>query len=312
VVTGRKARGIGCAIFMHGGGFTGSGERMLKGKVAIDLTPGGGLRIRTASTDIGQGTETVFSQIAADAAGIPIERIVFATPSTTTVPDSGPTVASRTVMVVGAIVEQAAAEVAARVREAARNGESFAATGDRLLAEGEVSVLLQYEPPDWVQWDDKAYKGDAYPVYAWMCDVAEVEVDLDTFEVKVIDFWQAADVGKAINPVMCKGQLEGGTLQAIGWALSEELVWRDGRIENPRMTNYIIPTALDAPPFETILIEAPYAHGPGGGAKGIGELPMDGGAPAIAAAVEHACGLVMDALPLTPERLFEASMERAG
>ena len=106
---------------------------------------------------------------------------------------------------------------------------------------------------------------------------------------------------------MCKGQLEGGTLQAIGWALSEDVVWNRGRIVNPRMTNYIVPTALDAPPFETLLIEAPYAQGPAGGAKGIGELPMDGGAPAIAAAVEHATGIAVHDLPLTPERLVRAT-----
>jgi len=314
VVEGRKARGIGCAVFMHGGGFTGSGERMLKGKVAIDLLAGGRLRIRTASTDIGQGAETVLSQIAADAADVPLERVEFATPCTTYVPDSGPTVASRTTMVVGAIVEQASGEIAERVRrEMADGGGSFAEAADRLLSrEGEVSCLRQYQPPDWVQWDEKKYKGDAYPVYAWACDVAEVEVDLDTFEVKVLDFWISADVGKAINPVMCKGQLEGGTLQAIGWALCEDLRLERGRILNPRMTNYIIPTALDAPPFDTTLVEAPYPHGPGGGAKGIGELPMDGGAPAIAAAVEHAIGVAMNHLPLTPERLFASQQAKAA
>jgi len=307
VIHGRKARGIGCSVFMHGGGFTGSGERMLKGKVAIDLMPGGRLEIRSGSTDIGQGTETVFAQIAADAAGIPFDHVHVAVPSTTYVPDSGPTVASRTVMVVGSIVERAAKEIASKVDAVRRPGETFAAAADRLLAqEGAQTSLVQYEPPAWVNWDEKKYKGDAYPVYAWMVDVAEVEVDLDTFEVKVLKFWSAADVGKAIHPLMCKGQLEGGSLQAIGWALSEELVWKNGAIVNPRMTNYIIPTALDAPPFETILVEAPYAHGPSGGAKGIGELPMDGGAPAVAAAVEHATGIVIDHLPLTPERLFAA------
>jgi len=307
IVEGRKARGIGCSVFMHGGGFTGSGERMLKGKVAVDLLLGGRLEVRSASTDIGQGTETIFAQIAADAAGVSISAVSVAVPSTTRVPDSGPTVASRTVMVVGSIVERAAREIAERVEAVRRAGESFAAAGDRLLAqEGPQTALVQYEPPAWVNWDDKRYKGDAYPVYAWMVDVAEVEVDLDTFETRVLEFWSAADVGKAIHPLMCKGQLEGGSLQAIGWALSEEVVWKDGAIVNPRMTNYIIPTALDAPPFHTILVEAPYAHGPGGGAKGISELPMDGGASAVAAAVEHAIGVAIDHLPLTPERLFAA------
>ncbi|EYF08990.1 xanthine dehydrogenase family protein molybdopterin-binding subunit [Chondromyces apiculatus] len=304
-VNGRVARGIGASVFMHGAGFTGSGERMLKGKVAIDLLPGGRLQIRTASTDIGQGTETVFRQIAADAAGIPVTHVDFAVPSTTVVPDSGPTVASRTVMVVGAIVEGASREIAERVlAEQAAGGGSFTEAGDRLLSrEREVSCLKVYEPPSFIQWDDTTYKGDAYPCFAWACDIAEVEVDLDTFEVTVKNFWSATDVGKAIHPVMCKGQIEGGTLQAIGWALCEEVVWKEGLIKNPRMTNYIIPTSLDAPPFHTTLIEEPWPYGPGGGAKGIGELPMDGGAPALAAAIEHATGLIADSLPMTPERL---------
>ncbi|WP_437709068.1 xanthine dehydrogenase family protein molybdopterin-binding subunit [Sorangium sp. So ce448] len=316
VVRGRVARGIGLSVFMHGAGFTGSGERYYKGKVALDLAPGGRLRIRTASTDIGQGTETVFRQIAADAAGLPLDRVEFAVPSTTTVPDSGPTVASRTVMVVGSIVEAAARELASRVRAeqaSAPAALSFEEAADRLLArEGQVTSLKQYEPPGYVRWDDEAYKGDAYPCFGWACDVAEVEVDLDTFEVTVVDFWSATDVGKAIHPVMCKGQIEGGSLQAIGWALSEEIVWQGGKIKNPRMTNYIIPTSLDAPPFHVVLVEEPFPFGPGGGAKGIGEMPMDGGAPAVAAAIEHATGIAVGALPLTPERLLEAARGAAA
>ncbi|WP_437275648.1 xanthine dehydrogenase family protein molybdopterin-binding subunit [Sorangium sp. So ce375] len=318
VVRGRVARGIGLSVFMHGAGFTGSGERYYKGKVALDLAPGGRLRIRTASTDIGQGTETVFRQIAADAAGLPLDRVEFAVPCTTTVPDSGPTVASRTVMVVGSIVEAAARELASRVREeqsaaAGSPALSFEEAADRLIArEGPVTSLKQYEPPDYVRWDDEAYKGDAYPCFGWACDVVEVEVDLDTFEVTVVDFWSATDVGKAIHPVMCKGQIEGGSLQAIGWSLSEEIVWQGGKIKNPRMTNYIIPTSLDAPPFHVVLVEEPFPFGPGGGAKGIGEMPMDGGAPAVAAAVEHATGIAARSLPLTPERLLEAARGGAG
>lgn len=314
VIEGRKARGIGASVFMHGAGFTGSGERFLKGKVAVDLERGGRLRIRTASTDIGQGTETVFRQIAADAAGLPLERVDFAVPATATAPDSGPTVASRTVMVVGSIVESCAREIAARVAaEQAAGGGTFAEAGDRLLdldREGELSCLKVYEPPSFIQWDDATYKGDAYPCFAWAADVAEIEVDLDTFEVTVTSFWSAVDVGKAIHPLMCKGQMEGGTLQAIGWALCEEVVWKDGLIKNPRMTNYIIPTSLDAPPFHTTLVEEPWPYGPGGGAKGIGELPMDGGAPAVAAAIEHATGIVADSLPMTPERLLGLSQAR--
>ncbi|NUP12456.1 MAG: xanthine dehydrogenase family protein [Polyangiaceae bacterium] len=308
----RKRLGIGASIFMHGAGFTGSGERVLQGKAAVDLLPGGRLRIRTASTDIGQGTETVFRQIASDACGVAVEDIDFAVPSTKVVPNSGPTVASRTVMVVGSVVEACAREIGDRVKtEQVEQGGTFAEAADRLLVkEGSVTALHQYEPPPFVHWDDEAYKGDAYPCFAWMCDVAEVEVDLDTFETDVKKLYLIGDVGKAIHPTMCKGQLEGGSLQAMGWALFEEVVWKDGLIQNPRMTNYIIPTALDAPVFDTTLVECPFPYGPGGGAKGIGELPMDGGAPAIAAAVEHATGIAVHHLPLTPERLFEASLGR--
>jgi CO/xanthine dehydrogenase Mo-binding subunit len=305
---GRVRRGIGAAVFLHGAGFTGSGERRLKGRVRVELQAGGRLRICTASTDIGQGTETVFRQLAADAASVPMDVVDFETPCTTRVPDSGPTVASRTVMVVGSIVAQAASEVAARVRGSAPflAGASFAAAADALIAEAPVSALVQYEPPVKNQWDDETYRGDAYPCFAWGCDIAEVEVDLDTFETKVIGFWAAQDIGHAINPVLCAGQVEGGTLQAIGWALFESVVWKDGRIMNPRMTNYVIPTSRDAPSFGTILVEAPFSGGPSG-AKGVGELPMDGGAPAIAAAIEQALGgLPLDDLPLLPEDLFRA------
>jgi CO/xanthine dehydrogenase Mo-binding subunit len=310
---GRVRRGIGAAVFMHGAGFTGSGERRLKGRVRVDLEPGGRLRVCSASTDIGQGTETVFRQLAADAALLPLDQVDFETPCTTRVPDSGPTVASRTVMVVGSIVAKAAAEVAARVRASDRfkNGASFSSAADALIAEAPVSALVQYEPPVKNQWDDEAYRGDAYPCYAWGCDIAEVEVDLDTFETTVIGFWAAQDIGHAINPVLCAGQVEGGTLQAIGWALFESVVWKDGRIMNPRMTNYVIPTSRDAPSFETILVEDPFSGGPNG-AKGVGELPMDGGAPAIAAAIEQALdGVVLDHLPLLPEDLFRAAQRAA-
>ncbi len=303
----RKVRGIGASVFMHGAGFTGSGEERLKGRVAVDLLRDGKVRVRSSSTDMGQGTETVFRQIAAEACGIPFDSTQFAVPSTAHVPDSGPTVASRTVMIVGSVVEQAARAIAARVRsEMDARGGSFQEAANRLIdREGAVVEERQYKSPPGIHFDDKTYTGTAYPAYAWACDIAEVEVDLDTFEVAVVGFWSAVDVGRAIHPVMCKGQLEGGALQAVGWALCEEILWKDGKILNPRMTSYIVPTARDAPAFFTSLVEDPYEYGPGG-AKGIGELPMDGGAPAIAAAIEHATGLRFDRLPITPERMLDA------
>src|SRR4030095_12087752 len=110
------------------------------------------------------------------------------------------------------------------------------------------------------------------------------------------------DIGRAIHPTLAAGQIEGGTLQAVGYGLLEELVWERGRIVNNRLTNYIIPTSLDAPEIETIIVENPYLHGPFG-AKGVGELPMNGAAPAIAAAVFNATGAFISEIPITPERL---------
>jgi CO/xanthine dehydrogenase Mo-binding subunit len=128
---------------------------------------------------------------------------------------------------------------------------------------------------------------------------------LDTYEVTTLKITTAQDIGRAIHPVMAAGQIEGGTLQAVGYGLLEELVWERGRVVNNRLTNYIIPTSLDAPEMETIIIEKEYPHGPFG-AKGVGELPMDGAAPAIAAAIFNATGAFMSDIPITPERLMTA------
>jgi CO/xanthine dehydrogenase Mo-binding subunit len=140
-----------------------------------------------------------------------------------------------------------------------------------------------------------------------------VAVDLTSFEVRVEDFVAVQEVGKVINPILAAGQIEGGVAQAIGWALYEDVVWREGRMANGQMTNYIMPTSMDLPPIRVEFAEHPYPHGPAG-AKGIGELPMDGPAPAIFNAVHHATGLDVRQLPLTPEVLFEvieSAAERA-
>jgi len=132
-----------------------------------------------------------------------------------------------------------------------------------------------------------------------------VSVDTATFETRVDDFVAVQEVGKVIHPVLAAGQIEGGVAQAIGYALYEHVVWRDGRMANAQMTNYIMPTSMDLPPIRVYFEERPYAYGPFG-AKGIGELPMDGVAPAIANAIEHAMGVRVDRIPITPEVLMSA------
>ena len=313
----RVKKGIGFATFMHGAGFTGSGEEHLASVVDVEVTAEGRARVLAASTEIGQGTNTIFSQLAADALGVDLEDVEIVQPDTASVPDSGPTVASRTCMVVGRLVETAArsvkAELVARgvLREPHTPAEFRVACSRYLAQHGPLRRRSQYQPPAGVRWDDEKYEGDAYGTYAWAAYVAEVSVDTGTFETRVDDFVAVQEVGTVIHPVLATGQIEGGVAQAIGYALYEDVVWRDGRMANAQMTNYIMPTSMDLPRIRVFFEQRPYAHG-AAGAKGIGELPMDGVAPAIGNAIERATGALVNAIPVTPETLMERMTERAG
>ncbi|MFP5261134.1 MAG: xanthine dehydrogenase family protein molybdopterin-binding subunit [Blastocatellia bacterium] len=321
-----KRRGVGLAFFFHGAGFTGSGEAKMKALAGVEITADGRARILSGSTEIGQGTTTIFSQIVAEELGIGFAEVEAEAPDTSRVPDSGPTVASRTCMVVGRVVQLAAREAKEKLtRFAAESfgapeiklvGRQFMAGGKVLASFGEMAreyveahgalrAYAQYASPPEIVWDDETYSGDAYPVYSWGAEVAEVEVDMDTYEVSVTRITTAQDIGRAIHPVLAAGQIEGGTLQAVGYGLFEELIWDKGRVVNNRLTNYIIPTSLDAPEMETLIVEKHYPHGPFG-AKGVGELPMNGAAPAIAAAIFNATGAFITEIPITPERLQAA------
>jgi CO/xanthine dehydrogenase Mo-binding subunit len=289
-------RGIGLSLFFHGAGFTGSGEVKLASRAAICTTERG-VRILVGSAEIGQGTRTMHAQIVADSLGIPYEDVETGLPDTATVPDSGPTVASRTCMVVGGILQRCSNELRQRI------GTMHPA--EHYRRHGPTVVTKQYEPPHGIKWDDDTYRGDAYATYAWACDVAEVEMDPDTFEIRPIHFTAVQDIGKAIHPALVAGQIEGGTAQGIGYALLEEVVMRDGAMLNAQMTNYIVPTTLDTPPMDIVIVETPSHHGPFG-AKGVGEMPIDGPAPAIVNAVRH-LGLDIRQIPATPERIAEAA-----
>ncbi len=310
-------RGIGFATFMHGAGFTGSGEVYLASVVELEATKEGMIRVLAASTEIGQGSNTIFSQIAADALGISYDRIEIAQPDTSAVPNSGPTVASRTSMVVGNLVETAALAMkqtlvdSGLLCDACTEDEFVRACRRYIETRGPLRSRTQYEPPPGLFWDDKKYSGDAYGTYAWAVYVAEVEVDTLTFEARVTDFVAVQEIGKVIHPVLAAGQIEGGVAQAIGMALYENVVWREGRMANGQMTNYIMPTAADIPPIRVFFEENPYPFGPHG-AKGIGELPMDGPAPAIINAIENATGICVREIPATPEVLMEAMAEKAA
>jgi CO/xanthine dehydrogenase Mo-binding subunit len=311
---GAPMKGIGFASFMHGAGFTGSGEVYLQSIVGAEATPEGRVRILAASTEIGQGTNTIFAQIAAEALGIDYDLIEVAQPDTLRVPNSGPTVASRTCMIVGKLVESAVLGLkqtligSGLLKEQFTQTEFQKACTDYLERFGPLKSFSKYEPPPGVRWDDEKYQGDAYGAFAWAVYVAEVSYDPLTYEAHVDDFVAVQEIGRVINPVLAVGQIEGGVAQAIGYTLYENVVWQKGRMLNSQMTNYIIPTAADIPPIRVYFEENAYAYGPAG-AKGIGELPMDGPAPAILNAIENATGISFNSIPLMPESIQQASIK---
>jgi CO/xanthine dehydrogenase Mo-binding subunit len=301
----RVASGIGIALAWHGAGFTGSGEVKLASVASVELGGDGVVRVLTGSTEMGQGTKTIFPQLVAAELGIAYEDVEIATQDTAIVPDSGPTVASRTAMVVGGLLIEAARRLRADV-EGRNGGRPFVDVyrSDSVL-HGPTRINQRFEPYPGVEFDDETYRGDAYPAFGWAACVASVDVDLDSGEVTVRDVVAADDVGHVIHPVLAEGQVEGGTLQAIGYATVEEIKLADGRYLNDRLATYIIPTALDAPRITSILVEAPFSGAPHR-AKGVGELPMDVGAPAVVAAIHDATGIWVHDLPASPERILAA------
>jgi CO/xanthine dehydrogenase Mo-binding subunit len=314
--TGHIKRGMGIAAFLHGAGFTGAGERYLDSVVGIEGTADGSVRVLVSSTEFGQGTNTVLCQIAAETLAIPYEYVAIARADTTIVPNSGPTVASRTAMIVGDLVHSAAIGLRQTLQSdgtltASYTAQEFVdACRKHVAKNGLLRSFARYSSPEGIYWDDIRYKGEAYAAYAWAVYVAEVTIDLTTYSVKVEDFVALQEIGKVLHPVLAKGQIIGGVAQAIGLALYEKVLWQGGRMMNGQMTNYIMPASCDLPPIRVIFEEIGNPHG-AYGAKGIGELPMDGPAPAIVNAVVDALGIDFDSVPVLPEEVLEAVTSRS-
>jgi CO/xanthine dehydrogenase Mo-binding subunit len=312
---GGSKRGIGLAAFLHGAGFTGSGERYLGSVVGVEACTDGSVRVLVSSTEFGQGTKTVLCQIAAEALALRFEDVGIAQADTREVPNSGPTVASRTVMVVGKLVESAALGIRHTLTGSGILTDSYSpeefrsACRNYVAKHGTFRSLARYEQPHDIVWDEEKYRGSAYAAFAWAVYVAEVTVDLTTYSVSVDDFVALQEVGKVLHPVLARGQIIGGVAQAIGFALFEKVIWEKGRMQNGQMTNYIVPTSADLPSIRVYFEELGNVYG-AFGAKGIGELPMDGPAPAILNAIEDALGVPFHSIPLLPEDIFAALAEK--
>jgi CO/xanthine dehydrogenase Mo-binding subunit len=288
---GDKLRGIGCAVFFHGCGFTGAGERdLLKSKVRLKKYPDGTVEIFVASTEMGQGVLTTLRKIVAAELELPLQNVIHHYPDTDSCPDSGPTVASRTVMIVGRLLQDCAREIKER------------------WSEDEVDLLREYVYPDNLYWDNECLRGNAYPAYSWGANVVEVKIDPLSFELDVTGVWAVFDVGTPIDEKIVRGQIEGGIVQGLGYGGMEVMRAQQGRLQQTNLTTYMVPTALDFPPVESKLIYNPFEEGPFG-ARGLGELTLVGAAPALAQAVEDAIGCQLQQIPITPEYIMELMLD---
>lgn len=301
------SRGIGLSLFMHGTGLNGHWERFCRSQVRLRAMTDGCVEVLTAQTEFGQGTLTALGTIAARAVGLDEADVIVAHPDTGVVPNSGPTVASRTVSIVGDLVLQAAEGLRAKVsevagRQALANPRSLKAGIAQCVAEGQSMVFeATYASPVGHDVEDRWSPEEAYPRYGAGCCVAEVAVDRLTGEVQVTRLEMVCDVGEVINRQMAAGQVFGGMAQGMGWALTEHVAWNDqGGMLNARFSDYAIPTACDMPEVSVAFLETD-ASGDPRHAKGLGELPMEGPAPAIANAVTMATGRRPDRLPIRRE-----------
>jgi nicotinate dehydrogenase large molybdopterin subunit len=325
-VRSSKRRGVGISSSWHGNS---SGRFPDWGGAYLYLQADGKMELHTGIAEMGQGAKTVFSQIAAAELGVTPENIVAPEPDTFWCPDSMTTTATRSTVVVGNATIKAAQDARHFLLEV---GASILGTERDALEIRENRVVNIHDPQSHISLSDLAkycVKGDrrligkgfwqvprpvfdretgqgrTHHAFTFITVVAEVEVDVETGEVTVLKMTAVPDVGKAINPLLVEGQVEGGVVMGMGYALMEEIQMDKGYILNPSLTDYLIPTTKDVPPIALDLVEEPNLHGPFG-AKGIGEPPVNPVAAAIANAVYDAIGVRITELPMTPERVLQA------
>ncbi|TPL38318.1 molybdopterin-dependent oxidoreductase [Mesorhizobium sp. B2-4-8] len=316
-----KKRGVGIASCWYGCGNTSLPN---PSTIRVGIAASGEIILHQGAVDIGQGSNTVITQICADALGLPLERFRLKNADTAITPDAGKTSASRQTFVTGKAAEKAGRALCEKILRFANVSEkaSLQLEGPAIvIREGEAVRRVDlgtleadiygfvfraeetYDPPT-LPLDAKG-QGKPYAVYGYGAQIAELEVDLKLGTVKLVKITAAHDVGKAINPLLAEGQIEGGIAQGIGMALMEEYI--PGRTEN--LHDYLIPTIGDVPPIETILIEVPDPEGPFG-AKGLGEHVLIPTAPAILNAIRHATGVLVTRVPATPARIRAAIREK--
>ena len=294
--SGEQLKGIGISFAAHGGAFTGSGEQdIIKSLVRLKAEYAGvggyNVKILVSNVEMGQGASVTLRKIVAESMDIPLDNVIFTQPDTLEVPDSGPTVASRTIMIVGKLLSDAAVDLKNKIEKTGQPKKDKPVTAER-----------RYVHPEEFKWDEATFTGDAYPGYSWSVNVVEVEVDPLTYEIKVIGSWGVYDVGTPIDIKILEGQMQGGTAQSLGYSGIENMQIIKGRPAQASFTDYTIPTTLDFPDTDCQFIDNPYRYGPFG-AKAAGELPNEGPAAAFVSAVSQAVGRMLTEIPVTPEKL---------
>jgi CO/xanthine dehydrogenase Mo-binding subunit len=251
--------------------------------------------VRAAGADVGQGAHTVFSQMAAEAVGVPFEKVQLIGHDTAETHTSGSASASRLTFMAGNAIKGAAEKAL-----------------EQWQAEERPAIATyQYRPPKTTPYDPMTGHSEPNFAYGYVAQAVEVEVDIETGHVRVVRVYSTNDVGRAINPKLVEGQIEGAVVQAQGYAIMENLVSVEGRIRNPYLSTYLIPTILDVPTeVKSVILECADPIGPWG-ARGMAEMPFLTLAPAIAAAVHDATGVWIDSIPLTPEKVV-AALRRQG
>ncbi|MBN1234390.1 MAG: xanthine dehydrogenase family protein [Candidatus Coatesbacteria bacterium] len=303
-------KGIGISLFMHGNGFTGNGERILSSRAGLTLKANGSIELLFSNIDMGQGCNTVMIQIASKALQIPPENIYVGKIDTLSTPDSGPTVASRTTLIIGDLIYKASKKLKRILQKSSPREDDFNKKAGKYISEhGELTIIEDYRHPEELSFDDETYQGEAYRSYSLGCNIAEIEVQLDTFQIDIRKFHAYYDIGTVINKPLSEGQIRGGIMQGIGYAMYENLIFENGVVRNNSMTDYIVPTAMDMPQINVKFMKNKSNYGPYG-AKGLGELPMNGPPAAINNALRQALGIDFHSIPFLPERILEVWMKK--
>jgi CO/xanthine dehydrogenase Mo-binding subunit len=309
--TGPVRRGIGFAASYYGVGLGAMGKHLNPAGASVIVSADGSVTVAVGTTEIGQGMVTVLTQIAAEALSCPPEVVHVVEADTSRVPDSGPTVASRTTIMSGNAIRDAAERIRAAMAPVADSGLAWREAVAQCVQKQIGLAAHGWAVPPATTFDLATGQGEAYICYTFSANVVEVEVDMETGETRPLSVVSGHDVGAIVNPTLGEGQIEGGVVQGLGYALTEEHHLKDGRIVNDQFSTYIIPTPLDVPEIKSVLVESAYSWGPYG-AKGLGETPIIAVAPAVVSAIHHATGVRLRQIPATPERLFEALRAKAA